>query len=390
MNKLFCDVLIFGAGIIGASLALRLSQSGIKVIIVDYKHPIPIKKKPHIRVAAINYASIEFLREINVWKKIPSDFCTPYHHLEVWEWSSAKVIFHAMSVGLSKMGYIVENNRLQLALWENFINFKTITLCCPSMLISMYYDGCDWRCILDNGVVIISRLLIGADGMHSQIRKKLGIGVIGWKYHQCCMLLTIETDKYKHGTLWQIFTPYGPIGFLPLYSHWGSLMWYNTPKRIQELQKLPIEMLEKEIESNFQKQLGNIKLHNMAVVPLIRQRAHEYVTTGGALVGDAACSLHPLAGQGINLGLRDVISLSQLLIHSRVFEERSSVSEVLISYQKSREYDSFLMQSCIDWLYVLFHNNCLPLKIARNITFMAVERSYYLKKQILKYALGIL
>ncbi|UOY04180.1 FAD-dependent monooxygenase [Candidatus Blochmanniella pennsylvanica] len=389
MNKLFCDVLIFGAGIIGASLALRLSKSGIKVIIVDHTHPVPMKKKPHIRVAAINYASIEFLKQINIWKKIPSNFCTPYHRLEVWECPSSKVIFHSMSAGVSMMGCIIENNRLQLALWEDFVNFKTITLYCPSILVSTHYDGFCWRCILDNGVVVVSRLLIGADGIYSQVRKILGIGVIGWKYRQFCMLLTIKTDKCKNGTIWQIFTPWGPIGFLPLYNHWGSLMWYNTPERIQELQQLPVAMLEKKIENNFQKQLGNVKLHNMTVVPLIRQCAYNYITSGGALVGDAAHSLHPLAGQGINLGLRDVMSLSRLLINSRVFDEYSSISEVLISYQKSRKYDSFLMQSCIDWLYVIFHNNYLPLKIARNVAFMTVERSLYLKRKVLKYALGI-
>ncbi|WHL24803.1 MAG: FAD-dependent monooxygenase [Candidatus Blochmannia vicinus] len=391
MKKLLCDVLIFGGGIIGASLALRLSQSGIKVIIVDHKYPIPIKKNttPYIRVAAINYASVEFLKKINTWEKIPSNFCTPFHHLEAWEWPSAKITFHAISVGVSKMGFIVENNRLQLALWENFINFKTITLCCPSILVSMYYDGFSWRCLLDNGTTIISRLLIGADGIYSQIRKKLGIGVIGWKYHQCCMLLTIKTKKYQYGTVWQIFTPYGPIGFLPLHNHWGSLMWYNTPEYIQKLQQLPTEMLEKEIKNNFQDQLGNVKLYNIAVAPLIRQRAYSYITPGGALVGDAAHSLHPLVGQGINLGLRDVTSLSHLLSNSRVFDEHSSVSEVLISYQNTRKYDSFLMQTSIDWLYFVFHNNFWPLKIARNVAFMTIERSAYLKKKILLYALGI-
>lgn len=389
MNKLFCDVLIFGAGIIGASLALRLSKYGIKVIIVDHKHPVPIKKNPNIRVAAINHASIKFLQQINVWKKIPSNFCTPYHCLEAWECPSSKVIFHSTSVGISTMGCIVENNRLQSALWRSFMNFKTITLYCPSILLSTHYDGFCWKSILDNGIIVVSRLLIGADGIYSQIRKILGIGVIGWKYRQLCMLLSIKTDKHKKGTIWQIFTPYGPIGFLPLYNHWGSLMWYNTPERIHKLQQLPISILEKEIENNFRKQLGRIRLHNMTVVPLIRQCAHNYITPGGALVGDAAHSLHPLAGQAINLGLRDVMSLSQLLIDSRVFDEYSSIAEVLTSYQNSRKYDSFLMQSFIDWLYIIFHNNYLPLKIARNLAFMTIERSLYLKKQILKYAVGI-
>lgn len=395
MNKLLCDVLIFGAGIIGTSLALRLAQAGINVIIIDQKYlPVIIKKinKPCIRVAAINYTSVEFFKKINVWKKISPNFYTSYHRLETWEWPSSKVIFHSMSLGLSSMGYIIENNRLQSVLWKNCIFLKKIKLYYPYTLISMYYDGIFWKCIFDNGMIIISRLLIGADGMYSRIRKNLGIKITNWKYHQRCMLLTVRIEKCMLGTVWQVFTPYGPIGFLPLYDHWGSLMWYGTPDRIHHLQQLSIPMLEQKIRKKLKVQFGNnIELHNIMVTSLMYQRAHNYIKSAGALVGDAAHVIHPLAGQGINLGIRDVISLSELLINSRIFDECSSANilELLEIYQKNRQYDSFFLQTSINWLHTIFSNNLLPIKIARNITFMIVERSSYLKKRILKYALGM-
>lgn len=396
MNKLSCDVLIFGAGIIGVSLALRLVQFGINVIIVDNKYlPIIIPKniKPYARVAAINTTSVEFLKKINVWKKIPPKFYTSYHRLETWEWPSSKVTFHSMSLlGLSNMGYIIENNRLQSILWKNYIRSNIIKLYFPLVLFSMHYNGVYWKCIFDNGLIVMSRLLIGADGARSQIRKKLGIKITTWNYHQSCMLLTVKIEKCMMGTVWQIFTPYGPIGFLPLYDRWGSLMWYGNPKIIYDLQKLSISDLEQRIKIILSTQLGNnITLHNVKVASLMYQRAHSYISTGGALVGDAAHVIHPLAGQGINLGIQDVISLSDLLINSRVFDECSSenISELLINYQNNRQCDAFVMQTSINWLYTIFNNNLLPIKIARNMIFMIVEHSSYIKRKILKYALGI-
>lgn len=395
MNKLLCDVLIFGAGITGASLALYLAQSGINVVIIDNKYlPVIIQKnvKPYIRASAINYTSVKFLKKINVWNKIPPNFCTSYHRLETWEWPLSKMTFHSMSLGLLNMGYIIENNRLQSALWKSCMHLKKITLYCPCILVSMNYNGKFWKCICDNGITIISRLLIGADGIHSQVRKHLGIKTTSWKYHQLCMLLTIKTEKRTTGTIWQIFSPHGPIGFLPLYNNWGSLMWYGSPNKILNLQQLSKSSLEEKIKNKFKKQLGrNITLHNTTISSLIYQRAHNYVAAGGILIGDAAHVIHPLAGQGLNLGLRDVIILSKLLINSRIFDEYSSenISELLINYQNKRQCDIFFMQNSINWLHIIFNNNSFPLKITRNIAFMIIESNSFLKNQILKYALGI-
>lgn len=395
MNKLLCDVLIFGAGITGASLALCLARSGIRVILIDDKYLPIIIQKPHlpcIRVSAMNYASIKFLKKIDVWNKISPCFYTSYHRLETWEWSSFKMTFHSMSLGLSNMGYIVENNRLQSVLWKNCMSLKNIQLYFPYVLISMHYDGTFWKCIFENGTIIISRLLIGADGIYSRIRKNLNIKTTIWKYRQLCMLLTIKTQKNMTGTIWQIFTPYGPIGFLPLYNNWGALMWYGAPKEIYNLTQLSMFLLEQKIKNTLKTQLGeNITLHNVKTASLVYQRAHNYITLGGALIGDAAHAIHPLVGQGINLGLKDVISLSELLINSRVFDEYSNenIFEILKIYQKNRQCDSFFMQHSINWLYTIFNNNLFPFKITRNIAFKVIEHSPYLKNKILKYALGI-
>ncbi|CAD83388.1 monooxygenase [Candidatus Blochmanniella floridana] len=397
MNKLFCEVLIFGAGIVGSSLALSLAKSGIKVIITDNKQfDITMNNSilPNIRVSAINYASVRFFKNIKIWNNIPSKFCTSYCHLKAWEWPSATLTFHSKSVGLSEMGYIVENNRLKLALWQGIEDVSTITFFCPSKLISLEYDGTYWKCLLSNSIVINSRLLIGADGIDSKIRTILGINITEWKYNQCCMLITTKTitQKWKkcNETIWQVFTPQGPIGFLPLHDNWGSLMWFGSNEYIQRLQKLPQSALEAKINHCFYKQLGKIKLCNTFVVPLIHRCAQRYIAAGGALVGDAAHTIHPLAGQGLNLGIRDVLSLSKLLSNSFDFSQNIiNLDRVLFSYQSNRQFDINIMKSSIDFIYFIFHNNLLPLKITRNIAFMAIERFSYIKRKILQYAMGV-
>lgn len=393
MNELFCNVLIFGAGIMGSSLALKLAQSGIKVIIINDKPFIESNNNliPNVRVSAINYTSVKFFKSINVWKNISKQFRTPYHCMKTWEYPCAMVTFNAQSIGLSKMGCIVENHRLQLALWNNILDSKIIKLYCSYKLISLEYHDVFWKCILEQNIIINSQLLIGADGTNSQIREKLGIGVTGWQYNQCCMLLTIKTEKDTAGTIWQVFRPNGPIGFLPLYDHWGSLMWFDTPQCIYRLKHLPKLTLIQKIEREFHKQFGKLVLHNVTSMSLINQQANRYIALGGVLIGDAAHTIHPLAGQGINLGIRDVIDLSKLLSSKNFFDTNQSISyDMLLPYQNSRKFDICVLQSSINYLYFIFHNNIFPLKLTRNIAFMTVEKISFIKKRILQYAvLGI-
>lgn len=146
-------------------------------------------------------------------------------------------------------------------------------------------------------------------------------------------------------------------------------------------------VLEQKIEKKFYAQLGKIVLYNMVSVPLVYQEANSYIALGGALIGDAAHTIHPLAGQGINLGIRDVITLSELLINENIFDRNRNISEnMLLSYKNNRQRDVFFMQASINCLYFIFNNNLLPLKITRNIAFMTVERLSFIKKKILQYA----
>ncbi|QOI11123.1 FAD-dependent monooxygenase [Blochmannia endosymbiont of Colobopsis nipponica] len=394
MNKFksFYDIIISGGGVIGSSLALCLVQAGFRVILIEKKFQnfqIPDKNKLDFRALAINYSSINFLAKIRVWQSINVSYCVPYEQLETWENYSSKVIFNSRSINIPEMGYIIEYKYLQSTIWQNFNRYSLLKLYYPATIFSIEYYGNYWRLRLNDGSLVFGHLLVGADGINSIIRRLSGISVSGWKYRQSCMLLNAKVEKCQSNTIWQIFTPSGPKGCLPLRNNRVSLMWYDNNFRIYQFQKLSLLSLEKEIQGFFIKKLGKIRLHDVKFFPLLSHHAHSYICPGLALVGDAAHCIHPLAGQGVNLGFRDIESLAKILIDSRCKRELWYNIEVLLSYQQNRRCDNFLMQFSVNLFYLIFSNENYFLKIMRNFGFSFLNNLPFLKKKILKYALGI-
>ncbi|UVK79214.1 MAG: 2-octaprenyl-3-methyl-6-methoxy-1,4-benzoquinol hydroxylase [Sodalis sp. Ffu] len=389
--KVFYDVVVVGGGMVGSTLALSLAQSGFQVLVVELISPLLVEenKGPHLRVSAISCTSVRLLQRINVWSRIDAYFCAPYRRLETWELQSSAVVFDAASLNLPELGFMVENWRLQQALWQGFADCDALTLCCPASLTTMCYDGRSWLLTLGDGSLVKSRLLVGADGSNSQVRRQAWITVSGWQYRQSCILLSVETEICQQDTTWQVFTPSGPRAFIPLYDHWASLVWYDNAARIRQLQKFPRLVLEQEVQATFPQRLGKIKLKGCVSFPLTRLHACDYVRPGLVLVGDAAHTINPLAGQGANLGFRDAEVLTKVLIAARVRGERWDALSVLKRYEYDRRGDNLLMQMGIDLFYIAFSNDHPPLKLLRNLGLRLVQRNEWLKKQVLKYALGL-
>lgn len=391
MNNSAFDVVVAGGGMVGASAALALGQAGFRVLLLDrmpFRAPAP-DAAPDLRVSAISCASVGLLRRLGAWQAIDSHYAAPYRRLETWEWESSRVSFDAAALQLPELGFMVENYRVQQALWRACERCATVRLRCPASLTAQVYDGGSWRLTLDNGETLTTRLLVGADGANSFVRRQAGIGVSGWQYRQSCLLMTAACSYGQQDVTWQVFTPHGPRAFLPLYDQWASLVWYDGAERIRQLQTLPLSALQQEVGRVFPARLGEVKLHAAGAFPLTRAHARRYVQPGLALVGDAAHTINPLAGQGANLGFRDVDALADVLIGAREHGEPWDELRILRRYQCRRYADNLLMQNGMDAFYAAFSNDSLPLKLARNAGLLLAQRAGLVKKRALKYALGL-
>jgi 2-octaprenyl-3-methyl-6-methoxy-1,4-benzoquinol hydroxylase len=253
----------------------------------------------------------------------------------------------------------------------------------------LQHDDKSWSLQLTTGEVLKTQLVVAADGANSLVRQLAGIGVDGWQYRQNCMLINVETASTDQDTTWQQFYPSGPRAFLPLSGHNASLVWYDSPQRIRYLQTLNMKQLTDEVSKAFPSRLGPVKALSSGSFPLVRRHAQSYVLPGLILVGDAAHTINPLAGQGVNLGYRDVEALLDVVNKAREREEKWFEERVLLRYQRQRRLDNLLMQSGMDLFYTAFSNDLAPVKILRNLALMTAQRAGALKTKALKYALGI-
>lgn len=385
------EVAVVGGGMVGGALALGLAQHGYAVTVIEHNAPPVFRAdaQPDVRISAISASSVALLRGLGVWESIQAMRCHPYRRLETWEWENAHVVFDARELKLPLLGYMVENNVLQRALWEALDAHPQVTLRTPAVLSTIDFHHDSHELTFDNGDMLSAKLVIGADGANSRVRQSADIGIHAWQYQQSCMLITVECEQDPGDSTWQHFTPNGPHAFLPLFDKWASLVWYDTPARIRQLQSLTMPQLQTEIERHFPARLGRVTPVAAGAFPLARRHALQYARQGLALVGDAAHTIHPLAGQGVNLGYRDVDCLLDVLTRARSHGEAWASHQVLKRYQSRRMADNFVMQSGMDVFYAGFSNTLGPVRILRNLGLMAAERAGVLKRQALKYALGL-
>lgn len=384
------EVVINGGGMVGAALACGLAREGFSVAVIDHLIPQAFVEgqAPDIRISALGAGSVNILKALDIWPQILERRCTPYRHLETWEWQTARTIFSAEMLGLPELGYMVENSVLQRVLWER-MQQQNIALYCPNSLIDWRGKAGRWLLTLADGHEISARLIIGADGANSKVRQLAKIGIQGWDYAQACMLISVRTQQAPGDSTWQQFTPQGPRAFLPLFDNYASLVWYDSPQRIQQLTQLSVQQLTDEIAQHFPQRLGQVEILQRGAFPLTRRHAKRYFLPGIALVGDAAHTINPLAGQGVNLGYRDIDQLINVLVDGRALGEQWWESSVLSRYQRKRYTDNLLMQNGMDLFYFAFSNQSPPLRVFRNLGLMVAERAGWLKRQALAYALGL-
>ncbi|MFM5522177.1 FAD-dependent oxidoreductase [Aeromonas jandaei] len=383
-----CDIAIVGAGMVGAATACLLAAQGLSVRVIETQ--LPEQYAPEqpldLRVSAISQASVALLEQAGAWHHLQQMRLCPYRRLETWELDGFATRFNAADLGLPQLGYIIENRLVQLALLKRMEDFPTIQTHTPAAVASLRQSADEAVLTLDDGTELAARWVLACDGAESHTRKLAGIGVSRFEYRQHCMLINIDTDFAQEDITWQQFTPSGPRAFLPLTGQHGSLVWYDSPARIRSLAAMSNEALAAEVRRHFPSRLGGFTVTGKGSFPLVRRHANDYHAGRVVLLGDAAHTINPLAGQGVNLGFKDVACWVDLLQGAGADWHQAVLAE---HYERRRRPDNLLMQSGMDLFYGVFSNEIGPLKLARNLALNLADKAGPLKEMALRYALGL-
>jgi 3-demethoxyubiquinol 3-hydroxylase len=379
---------------VGAACAVGLAQLGLSVAVVERFKPQPFsaEQAPDLRISAISYNSERYLAGLGVWPLVEQMRVCPYKRLSVWENPQARTDFNCRDLGTSHLGHIVENRIIQLALHQTSSKLPNIRYYWQQDISSIELHP-HIKVTLANQIIIEAKLLIGADGANSLVRTSANIGIKGWQYSQQAMGINIKIKESQQDITWQQFTPLGPLAFLPLYGQFAALVWYNQPSKINQLKNLSTSQLKLQIVQNFPADLMDFEVLDVASFPLTRMHANQYVKGNVVLIGDAAHCINPLAGQGVNLGFKDVQALVSVIAKKRILlDEVEQPSKTgftgLREYEQSRRRDNLLMMSAMDSLYMTFGNEFAPVKVLRNLGLALANRAGPLKTKAMKYAMG--
>ena len=383
------DVLIVGGGMVGLTLANLLNDSGLKIGVVEKFEPKAVTDEIDIRVSAINRASCEIFKAIGVWSEM-SERAGVYRDMHVWDSSGAGMIhFDSAEVGLDALGYIIENTVIQQALQHHAEQAENIDWLCPLSISSIQLAD-EWQSLsLEDGRTLQAKLIVGADGSHSQVRAAAGIEFERVSYEQQAIVCTVETEQPHDKTAWQCFTPDGPLAFLPLMNGESSIVWSLEESKVDAMMALDEAAFCRALEQAFEYQLGSVKLASArATFPLGHGHVDQYVQNGLALVGDAAHNIHPLAGQGANLGFLDAASLAEVIKQAHTANRQWSALHTLRKYERARKGENRLMESSMTAFKLLFSNDSPLLSTVRNAGLIIVDQAPVIKNQFLRHAMG--
>ena len=313
------DVVILGAGVVGASCALALAKLGLDVVLVEGREPPRWSaESPDLRVYAFAPDNAALLQECGVWDAVLAARAPAYRRMRVWDGAGGgELAFDADALGREQLGWIIENNLLVDRLWAA-LPAAGVHLHCPARVESMEQDEEGVRLRLDNGSRVDARLAIAADGADSSLRELAGLQVSAHDYAQRGVVAFVETDASNEATAWQRFLPTGPLAFLPFVDGRSSIVWTLPDSEAQRVLALDDDAFNRELTNAFAARLGEVRVvSKRAAFPLRRQLAESYLAGKVLLMGDAAHVVHPLAGQGVNLGLRDVARLRDLIVDAQ-------------------------------------------------------------------------
>lgn len=405
MTAIDCDIAIVGGGMAGSALACALAGSAYRVVVIENTVAKSFSRDDFFdaRVVALSAASQQFFEQLGAWNFIRAQRLSPFERMQVWDAEgTAQVCFDAADVQQPALGHIVENSLVLTALQQCLEQSSNVRWLHQDAVTALHDNTshdhaktAPCELVLESGTVVHSQLVIAADGAQSLLRKLSGIKTVEWDYGHSAVVATVRTENTHERTARQRFMPSGPLAFLPLCNndgdeHWSSIVWSTSPESAQALLALSAPEFAAQLGRAFEHKLGDIvEVHGRFAFPLRQRHAQTYHRGRVVLIGDAAHTIHPLAGQGVNLGFMDVKVLAEELLDALEKNLSPAHPAVLKRYQRRRRGANLSMTATMELFQRLFARRELPLRWLRNTGMHGVDALPVLKKKIMRSAMGL-
>ena len=388
------EVVVIGAGVVGSSLALSLAKEGVDVCLIDKGTPEIKEDISRGRTAALNLASQNILEKLGVKRGI-QNYLTPFKNIYVWDSDGTSSLeFSSDEIGQPKLGDVVTNNAILSSIFLLLPNHKNLRFLSGDRLKTLDPQEESIKVCTEGGENISCKLVVGADGGLSSVRELSSINIRTWSYDQKALIANLKAEKSHSNTAYQVFTKNGPIALLPMQKDDEeslSLVWSADIDYAERLLDLDIPSFLNELERKTESVLGKLSLDGeMSSYPLHQLHAKDYYAQRVVLIGDAAHSMHPLAGQGLNLGLGDVEELASRILWSRRHGEDVGNDKMLSDYSKARKSINLRMMGFMEVFKKGFGSTNPWVRLGRNMAFGATQKAPELRKRFIKEAAGII
>jgi 2-polyprenylphenol 6-hydroxylase len=382
------DVLVIGGGVVGLTAALAMALRHFSVAVIDAGQLTTHLVNSDPRVYAINQASQELLQELGVWQLLDKTRISPYQHMYVWDAANgAHIEFDARMIAAENLGMIIEESVLKHALLQALNQQKSHLTLFVKNSVAALTPSADWIEVTGDKRSWQAKLLMVADGGNSPCRQLLNVPLTSWPYHQHALVATVATQKKHQQTAYQVFNDDGPLAFLPLVDEQQcSIVWSTNPTRATQLMTLPPKNFNQELTRAFASKLGDVSVQGKRYqFPLIMRHVKQYTGPRWLLLGDAAHTIHPLAGLGLNVGLADVATWLACLAN---VDNCLTAKKALNSYQRQRKLAVWQTIAMMDGLKTLFTNPLPPFVALRGFGLRACNMLSPLKRLFIKQATG--
>ncbi|MDP2699033.1 2-octaprenyl-6-methoxyphenyl hydroxylase [Thalassospira sp.] len=389
-NMIVADVVIVGGGLAGASMALALAHGGLRAVVIDRDDPKTLMAANYDgRTCAIAAASRKVLEVIGAWQHMADD-AEPILDIRIADGQSPLFLhYDHKDVGNEALGHIVENRKTRQALYQAMAADDLVTLLSPVSVRDMDRDGGGVTLTLEDGRTVRASLMIGAEGRRSMVRDWAGIKTYDWQYDQSAIVCTVAHKEPHNGLAVEHFLPAGPFAILPMTDNRSSIVWTEKTHLANYLVAQDEQVFLDELHARFDGYLGDLEVIGPRFCyPLGLQHAYRYTDPRLALIGDAAHGMHPIAGQGLNMGIRDVAALAEILVEARRLGRDIGSVDVLAGYEQWRRFDNTVMLAVTDLTNRLFSNDIAPVRLARDIGLAVVQKIPTLKKTFMSHAMG--